>query len=122
MIWEFGPALSVLLVSPKTRLADSTAARLSLGPIPGDARMGEKAAGSPLRHNSHVGDFEARDGQAGDWSRESLIEMDRQFCERVERALRHGLESRRHGRRRPRALPGTLRGGVVSFDRGCSER
>jgi hypothetical protein len=61
----------------------------------GGALMTEcKAAGSPLRHNSHVGDFEPGDGQAGDWSRERLIRMDRECRRRLECALRRGLESR----------------------------
>jgi hypothetical protein len=51
-----------------------------------------KAAGSPLRHESFVGDPEPGDGQAGDWSREHLIEMDRQFRQRIERSIASGEE------------------------------
>jgi hypothetical protein len=52
-----------------------------------------KAVGSPLRHNSHVGDAEPSDGQYGEWPRKTLVEMDRQFRERVEHAFRHGAET-----------------------------
>jgi len=53
-----------------------------------------KSAGSLLRHNSHISDFEPGDGQAGDWPRERLVEMDQRFRERLERAFRQRLESR----------------------------
>jgi hypothetical protein len=50
------------------------------------------AAGSPLPHNSHVGDFEPGDGQNGDWPRERLAKMDERFHWRLERATARGKE------------------------------
>jgi hypothetical protein len=50
------------------------------------------AGGSPLRHNSHVGDPQPSDGEEN-WSREKLLRMDWQFCERVGRAIAAGDES-----------------------------
>jgi hypothetical protein len=54
--------------------------------------MGDKN-GSPLRHNSSIGDPVAGDEPDGDWTAAQVREMDLQFRERVERAFRHGLES-----------------------------
>jgi hypothetical protein len=45
------------------------------------------------RHGSTIDDAEPADAQYGGWPRERLVAMDRQFCERLEHALKCGAET-----------------------------